>query len=557
MPIIPERTDTLSSEIVTSNQPKLTVLISPRNFEAATNSDFLRKSIAFTLAIGGLNFVGLPALILTFVFCALHLSEALLHLPVSSSTLFLLFYFYTFGAFAYFAIVLSIFNFILWFGAKQSVVFCLNERGFGWVKNWYMQLTGVKTFPVGEIPWEKLISVSDHPELGVELSKRIDVRLARQLGAAPGRNLFFSCHRKEEKIGAKKERPLNYVLMLDSFNEEQRLQILRAILHYAPQVPISEKAIELLGGSKSGDGGPQYTQLWLQLLESDSNSSSNSIEQKRALVAGDVVGNYVIEEVLETGGQANLYLASLNQDALPTDGPTPLSASAIPREAKSVVLKQFILADATQSARLMSFKDFENEYLMLSKLQGDNIVKLFDVFIEQRHAFLVLEYLSGGSLRALVEREGSLTEERVSQIGLDIARGLAILHGQEPPLVHRDVSPENIVLDATTGKAKLIDFSFVAKSGNDTEQVVGKQAYISPEQFRGQIAPHNDIYSLGATLYFALTGQEPIAIAQQSPKILNSSVSEDLDLKVRRCTALDAESRYQTGAQLVESLERH
>lgn len=556
MPIIPERTDTLSSEIVTSNQPKLTVSISPRNFEAATNSDFLRKSIAFILAIGGLNFVGVPALILTLVFCALHLSEILLPSPVSSFTLFLFFYIYTVGSFAIFAIVLSVFNLILWISAKQSLVFCMNERGFGWGKNWYVQLTGFQTFPLGEIPWERLISISDRSQKILEASKT-NSRLARLLETMPRNLIYFWCNKQGKTVDAPQDRPIEYVLLVNSFNEEQRLQILRAILHYAPQVPISEKAIELLGGSKSGDGGPQYTQLWLQLLESDSNSSSNSIEQKRALVAGDVVGSYVIEEVLETGGQANLYLASLNQDALPADGPSPLSASAIPRETKSVVLKQFILADATQSARLMSFKDFENEYLMLSKLQGDNIVKLFDVFIEQRHAFLVLEYLSGGSLRALVEREGSLTEERVSQIALDIARGLAILHGQEPPLVHRDVSPENIVLDATTGKAKLIDFSFVAKSGNDTEQVVGKQAYISPEQFRGQIAPHNDIYSLGATLYFALTGQEPIAIAQQSPKILNSSVSEDLDLKVRRCTALDAESRYQTGAQLVESLERH
>lgn len=556
MQIRPERSDTLSSEIVTNNQPKLTVSISPRNFEAATKSDFLRKSIAFTLAIGGLNLVGVPALILTSVFFALHLSEILLPSSVSSFRLFLFFYVYTVGSFAIFAVVLSIFNFILWISAKQSLVFCMNERGFGWVKNWYVQLTGFQNFPLGEIPWERLISISDRSQKILEASKT-NSRLARLLETMPRNLIVFGCNKEVKTVDAPQDRPIEYVLLVNSFNEEQRLQILRAILHYAPQVPISEKAIELLGGSKSGNGGPQYTQLWLQLLESDSNSSSNSIEQKRALVAGDVVGSYVIEEVLETGGQANLYLASLNQDALPTDGPTPLSASAIPRETKSVVLKQFILADATQSARLMSFKDFENEYLMLSKLQGDNIVKLFDVFIEQRHAFLVLEYLSGGSLRALVEREGILTEERVSQIALDIARGLAILHGQEPPLVHRDVSPENIVLDATSGKAKLIDFSFVAKSGNDTEQVVGKQAYISPEQFRGQIAPHNDIYSLGATLYFALTGQEPVAIAQQSPKTLNSSVSDDLDLKVRRCTALGAESRYQTGAQLVEALERH
>lgn len=567
---IPENSESQSSEIDCSNQSQLAVLISPRNFEAATNRDFLQKSLGFSLAIGGLNLIGLPALVLTLAFSALHISEVLPSMQVSSLSLFLLFYIYTFGSFAIFAVVLLIVNLILWFGAKQSLVFCLNEKGFGWVKNWYVRITGVKTFPIGEIPWERLISISDRPQKLIEAAK-VNLRVAKLLDNMPRRNIFFCCRREENREGAKQERPIDYVLLVHSFSEEQRLQILRAILHYAPHVPISERAVELLGGSIQSEAGPQYTQLWLQLLESDSSSnSSKGIEQKRSFAPGDAIGSYIIEEILETGGQANIYLASVNRDGVSIGAAAqelaPAVSSnipilsepaihAIPQDVKLVVLKQFILADATQSARLMSFKDFENEYLMLSKLQADNIVKLFDVFIEQRHAFLVLEYLAGGSLRKLVEREGTLSEERVYQIALDVARGLAILHGQEPQLVHRDVSPENIVLDATTGTAKMIDFSFVAKTGNDTQQVVGKQAYISPEQFRGQIAPRNDVYSLGATLYFALTGKEPEAIAQQNPKVMNPLVGDHLNELVMRCTDLDGDSRYQNATQIVEALQ--
>jgi serine/threonine protein kinase len=92
---------------------------------------------------------------------------------------------------------------------------------------------------------------------------------------------------------------------------------------------------------------------------------------------------------------------------------------------------------------------------------------------------------------------------------LEAAKILQYLHSQSPPLIHRDVTPDNLVL-ARDGCLSLIDFGAAnALLGTATGTLVGKQSYIAPEQFRGKAGLSSDIYSLGATVYFALTGREP------------------------------------------------
>src|SRR5581483_5192636 len=95
---------------------------------------------------------------------------------------------------------------------------------------------------------------------------------------------------------------------------------------------------------------------------------------------------------------------------------------------------------------------------------------------------------------------------------------LAYLHGLEPPVVHRDFTPDNLMI-TDDGTLKLLDFNVAMSADNaaTSSTAVGKHAYMAPEQFRGLPEPKSDIYSLGATLHFLLTGRDPEPISVSHP----------------------------------------
>jgi serine/threonine-protein kinase len=93
--------------------------------------------------------------------------------------------------------------------------------------------------------------------------------------------------------------------------------------------------------------------------------------------------------------------------------------------------------------------------------------------------------------------------------------------------------------------------------GAATGTVVGKQAYIPPEQLRGKSVLQSDIYALGGTIYYFLTGKDPLALAEASPKeLLDGAVSEALDRIVRKCTQYELEDRYQNVAEIIVDLKQ-
>jgi len=131
---------------------------------------------------------------------------------------------------------------------------------------------------------------------------------------------------------------------------------------------------------------------------------------------------------------------------------------------------------------------------------------------------------------------------------------LRYLHEQNPPVIHRDLTPDNLVLSKE--EIFLIDFGAANQFvGAATGTVVGKQAYIPPEQLRGKSVLQSDIYALGGTIYYFLTGKDPLALAEASPKeLLGAGVSDQLDRVVRKCTAYELEDRYQNVAELIDDL---
>lgn len=316
----------------------------------------------------------------------------------------------------------------------------------------------------------------------------------------------------------------------DSYEDKQLL--LNAIRTWAPTISRDTRVIESL----QPPSDYSYTELWLQAL-----SAPPKRERFKPLIKDALLKNerYRVLSSLGAGGQGFAYLAEdcSNQ--------------------QEVVLKEFILPVYVDiSVRKSALKQFENEARILSQLQHPQIVHLLDFFVEDHRAYLVLEHIDGVSIRTVVERNGPISEENTRALAKQMCDILSYLHGQIPPVVHRDFTPDNLILN-TNGTLKLIDFNVAQNTESTTTgTVVGKPAYLPPEQFRGIPTSQSDIYAMGATLYFVLTGCDPVAISISHPAQHNSEISLSLDNIVARATDIDINNRYPDIAALQNDLAR-
>jgi predicted Ser/Thr protein kinase len=184
----------------------------------------------------------------------------------------------------------------------------------------------------------------------------------------------------------------------------------------------------------------------------------------------------------------------------------------------------------------------QREAEILSQLQHPNIVQVLDNFAEGGQHYLLLQHVTGQDLRQLVRQNGPQPQDKVLDWAVQIASALEYLHTWDPPIIHRDLTPENIVLK-NDGTIVIIDFGasnqFLATM---TGTIVGKQAYMAPEQLQGHANTQSDIYAFGGTLHFLLTGKDPVPLSQSHPAKF-ANVAQDLDDLVSRLTSLDIEAR--------------
>ncbi len=223
------------------------------------------------------------------------------------------------------------------------------------------------------------------------------------------------------------------------------------------------------------------------------------------------------------------------------------------RSQNLAVLKQFVVPKDTEKNHRLQ-KQFEREYRILSSVNHPNICKILDVFEEDGISYLVLQHMNGRDLRKIVEENGARLEEQVIGWANQIAEIMLYLHSQSPPILHRDLTPDNLIL-ADDGSIKLIDFGAAHHFMEGvTGTLIGKQCYMAPEQLRGKATVRSDIYSLGATLAFLLTGKEPRSLAQSSPKNADKTISNQLNELIMRCTAFDEEQRPQSFQEVLAIL---
>ena len=206
---------------------------------------------------------------------------------------------------------------------------------------------------------------------------------------------------------------------------------------------------------------------------------------------------------------------------------------------------------------------FFEEAKMVSRFNGNpNIVNVYEFFYENGTVYFAMEYLDGVDLKHFVkERGGKLPQENVLYIANIITDALLIAHSMN--VLHRDISPDNIFI-LNNGEVKLIDFGAarqVLAEQSKSISVILKQGFAPLEQYqrRGKQGPWTDIYALGATLYYVITGKMPDEVTERLdfPDIGSADeygVDPDFWEIIRKCMEVRAADRYQTVFELKEKL---
>jgi len=222
------------------------------------------------------------------------------------------------------------------------------------------------------------------------------------------------------------------------------------------------------------------------------------------------------------------------------------------------------LAEESQFARR-----FQREAKLLARLDSPHVIKVLDYGEEEGLTFIVLEYVEGRTLAAILEEEGALEVEWALSLARQVAQGLA--HADEAGIVHRDIRPANVIV-APSGLLKIMDFGIAR--GADLSQltvtgILGSPHYLSPEQAEGkEVDIRSDIYSLGVTLFEMLTGQRPYEdenavdivlkhLQEPIPSLrqFDEEIPGEVDELVKRCLAKDPEERFRTPEELMEAID--
>jgi len=272
-----------------------------------------------------------------------------------------------------------------------------------------------------------------------------------------------------------------------------------------------------------------------------------------SLSAGQVLQNrYRIVSLLGQGGMGAVYRAWDTRLDVPL---------ALKEMAPQPGLDPHALAQLRQQ--------FRQEAQLLARLNHAHLVRVSDFFEEGSNAYLVMDFVEGESLASRIEREGALPENDVVVWAGQLLDALAYCHAQG--VIHRDVKPQNVIL-RPDGRALLVDFGLVKlwDPGDPRTKTamrgMGTPEYAPPEQYsvRGQHTdPRSDLYSLGATLYHALTGQAPLSATDRMaapdeffpPRQIVPGVSEVTEAAILKALALPLDQRWASAAEMHAALQ--
>ncbi len=217
------------------------------------------------------------------------------------------------------------------------------------------------------------------------------------------------------------------------------------------------------------------------------SSSRSSASDHGGFVPGAILANrFRIVSLVGRGGMGEVYRA----DDLELGQAVALK-----------FLPKGMLGDAEVLER------FRGEVRNARQIAHPNVCRVYDIGEHEGRTFLSMEYVDGEDLASLLRRIGRLPAAKANEIAQQICAGLAAAHSRQ--ILHRDLKPSNILVDGR-GHARITDFGLAVRTNEDTSETAGTPAYMSPEQFRGDlVTPRTDLYALGLVLYELYTGKRP------------------------------------------------
>ncbi|MGE5376683.1 MAG: serine/threonine protein kinase, partial [Bacteroidota bacterium] len=279
---------------------------------------------------------------------------------------------------------------------------------------------------------------------------------------------------------------------------------------------------------------------------SDDQGDKNS-DVSRQLQAGVTLANrYSIQEVIGIGGMGSVYRAR---------------DMHFPNVTKLVAVKEMINTAPDPLVRETIVQNFEREANLLATLHHPSIPRIYDYFSVESRSYLVLEFIHGKDMEAIInDAKSFLPENMILSWAIELCDVLDYLHKHKPdPIIFRDMKPSNVMINSA-GDVMLVDFG-IAKSFQSGIKgtMIGTEGYSPPEQYRGEATPAADIYALGATIHHALSRRDPrleppFSFGERPLRRINNSVSPEMEAVVTTALEYSPEKRFKTAADMKQAM---
>lgn len=296
------------------------------------------------------------------------------------------------------------------------------------------------------------------------------------------------------------------------------------------KIPVTEKALYRSSGHCRHSGNPPNNLFCIHCGE--------------PILVQRVVRQYHVLRTIGQGGMGTTYLA---WDKARSVSGTP----------QLLVLKE-MNADMAKIAKAQEL--FEREARTLKTLHHSGIPKYYDFFLEAGKKYLAMELIHGEDLENLIHEKGAVSPEKAIAWMVQTCDILDYLHNKKPPLIHRDIKPANLMLRTFDRQIIVLDFGAVKEIGTYAGTRIGAEGYCAPEQERGQPLIQSDLYAIGPTLIFLLTGETPFKFFRQRGKSYRfnvdglATITPQLREVIDRVTEPLPGDRYANAAQLSKAL---
>ena len=261
-----------------------------------------------------------------------------------------------------------------------------------------------------------------------------------------------------------------------------------------------------------------------------------------------IADRYEVVSHIGQGGMADVFLAV---------------DTILNRQVAIKILRADLSTDAVSILR------FEREAQAAAALAHPNIVEIYDVGDYKGHRYIVMEYVTGKTLKQVIRSRGPLVNEEAVDIMKQLCSAISEAHSRG--IIHRDIKPQNVIVKAD-GSIKILDFGIATAKGSmqltQANNVMGSVHYLAPELAKGEAAsPQSDIYALGIVLYEMLAGDVPFKADQavqialkhmREPmpdvRLINASVPQSIANVITRATAKDPNNRYGSCREMLQDI---